>query len=167
MTICALVVAVLTLAPFTVSAQTTAKQASTVGTWKLDIAKSSFGSEPAPKAVTLTILKDTPEFSSWKVDVVVDEKGESISYSWTGPVDGSLQPVKDSKGQVIFQESLKRDKDGALLRHGVDSTDGSSFDARATVSADGNTITDVVTSKTKDGKTSKATMVFQRVTAAK
>jgi len=159
-------VAALTLASVTASAQTNASKGSSVGTWKLDVAKSSFGSDPAPKAVTLNILKDTPEANSWRVEVV-DEKGQSMSYSWSGPQDGSLHPVKDSKGKTIAEESLKHDKDGALLRHGVDSNDGSSFDSHAVLSADGNTITDVVTSKAKDGKTSKATMIYHRAAAAK
>ena len=166
MTGCALVLAGLTLALFNVSAQTTATKASMVGTWKMDLTKTSTGgSEPAPKAVTLTILTDTPKSSSWRVDVV-NAKGESNSFSWSGPVDGSLQPVKGPKGEVLLQESLSRDKDGAVLRHG-EAPDGSSFDGRATLSADGNTITDVVTSKTKDGKTTKETHVYQRATAAK
>ena len=165
MTMCALVVAVLTLGSFNLYAQTNPTK-HRLGTWKLDLAKSTFGSEPPPKAITLTILTDTPELQSWRIEVV-DAKGESHSFSWSGPQDGSLQPLKDPKGQVLLQESLKRDKDGALLRHGVDSTDGSSFDGRSTLSADGNTLTDVVTTKTKDGKTSKMTMVYQRVTAGK
>ena len=166
MKMCALAVAAMTLTSFTAFAQTNAAQASGVGTWKLDVAKSSFGSEPAPKAVTLSILQDTPELCSWRVELV-DDKGQSMSLSWTGPQDGSMQPVKGPKGEVIAQESLKRDKDGALLRHGVDARDGSTFDARSTLSADGNTITDVMTQKTKDGKTSKATAIYHRVTTAK
>ncbi len=166
MKMCALAVAAMTLTSFTASAQTNAAQASGVGTWKLDVAKSSFGSEPAPKAVTLSILQDTPELCSWRVELV-DAKGQSMSFSWSGPQDGSMQPVKDAQSQIIAQESLKRDKDGALLRHGADTTDGSSFDGRATLSADGNTITDLVTSKTKDGKSSTVTMVYQRVAPAK
>jgi hypothetical protein len=118
-----------------------------------------------PKAVTLTILKDAPELTSFRVEVV-DAKGETFSYSWSGPRDGSLQPLKDAKGQILGQESITRDKDGAVLRHGV-GPDGSSFDARSTLSADGNTITDVITSKTKDGKTSKRTDVLHRVRDAK
>ena len=102
--------------------------------------------------------------------VVVDEvspKGESISYSWSGPLDGSMQPLRDPTGQVLLQESLIEDKDGALLRRGVDSKAGWSFEAHATLSADGNTITDVVSVKTKDGKAFKVTMVLQRVAAGK
>jgi hypothetical protein len=140
-------------------------RASTVGTWKADLAKSTAGAEPAPKALTLTVLEDSIELTSWRIDIV-DAKGEPMSYSWSGPLDGSLHPVKDAKGQVLLQESLTRDKEGALLRHGVESN-GSSFDARATLSADGNTITDVITSKTKDGKTSTETTVYRRVNSPK
>jgi hypothetical protein len=127
--------------------QTNASKASAVGTWKMDLKQSTFGSEAPPKSVTLNILKDAPEASAWRVDVV-DDKGKSASYLWSGPVDGTLQPLKSADGQVIGKESLKRDGD-ALLRHGEDPTDGSSFDARATMSGDGNTITDVVTMKIK------------------
>ena len=166
MTMCVLAVAFLTLGPFNAVAQTNATGVSTVGTWKADLAKTTQGAGPAPKAITLTVLKDSIELTSWRVDVV-DAKGESTSYSWSGPLDGSLQPVKDPTGKVLIQESLTRDKQGALLRHGVDSTDGSSFDGRATLSADGNTITDVITSKAKDGKTSTETVVFRRVMTGK
>ena len=87
--------------------------------------------------------------------------GKSISYSWSGPADGTLHPIKGADGQVIGRESLKRDGD-ALLRHGEDPSDGSSFDSRATMSADGNAITDVTTVKSKDGKTFKTTSVYRR-----
>ena len=70
-------------------------------------AKSSLGSGRAPKAITLTILKDTPELTSWRMDIV-EAKGESMSFSWSGPLDGSLQPLKDPKGQVLVQEALTR-----------------------------------------------------------
>jgi hypothetical protein len=162
----ALVAAALALSSFSLFAQTNKSNTSPVGVWKLDVAKSSSGSQPAPPAVTLTILKYTPESTSWRVDTV-DNKGQSVSFSWSGPQDGSLQPLKNAKGQIIGQESLKQDKDGALLRHGADSNSGSSFDSRAVLSEDGSTITDVVTMKAKDGKTSKETSIYRRVSAAK
>ena len=153
------VVVVMLLHASLAMAQTNASKASGVGTWKMDLKQSTFGSEPPPKSVTLNIIKDTPEASTWRVDVV-DSAGKSMSYSWSGPVDGTLQPLKGADDQVIGKESLKRDGD-ALLRHGEDS-DGSLFDSRAIMSADGNTITDVTTMKSKDGKTSKATAVYRR-----
>jgi hypothetical protein len=112
--------------------------------------------------VTLNILE--PDSSSWRVDVV-DSDGKSMSFSWSGPVDGTLQPIKSADGQEIGKESLRRDGD-AILRHGEDPAAGTSFDGRATMSADGNTITDVVTTKSKDGKTSTQTSVYHRSSAA-
>jgi hypothetical protein len=146
-------------------AQTNAAKASAVGTWKMDLKQSTFGSEAPPKSVTLNITQDTPDASAWRVDVV-DDKGQSHSLSWSGPTDGTMQDLKAPDGQVVGKESLKRDGD-TLLRHGEDPKAGSSFDARSTLSADGNTITDVVTVKSKDGKTSKMTGVFHRVADAK
>jgi hypothetical protein len=146
-------------------AQTNASKPSAVGTWKLDLKQSTFGSEAPPKSVTLTIIKDTPDAGAWRVDVV-DDKGQSHSYSWSGPTDGTMQDLKTPDGQVAGKESVKRDGD-TLIRHGENPKDGSSFDARSTLSADGKTITDVVTEKSKDGKTSKTTGVFHRVAGAK
>ena len=85
MTMCALVVALLGLGSLNASTQTNATQTSMVGTWKLDSAKSSLGSGPAPKAITLTILKDTPELTSWRIHIV-EAKGQSMSFSWDGPL---------------------------------------------------------------------------------
>ena len=145
-------------------AQTNTAKASGVGTWKLDLKQSTFGAEPPPKSVTLIITTDTPDASAWRVDIV-DNAGKSVSFSWSGPTDGTPQPLKGADGKVIGKESLKREGD-ALLRHGEDPSDGSSFDSRATMSADGNTITDVTTMKSKDGKTSKTTSVYRRSTDA-
>ena len=143
-------------------AQTNTSKPSAVGTWQLDLKQSTFGADPPPKSVTLTVTTDTPDTSAWRVEIV-DTAGKSISYSWSGPTDGTLQPLKGADGQVMGKESLKREGD-ALLRHGEDPSNGSSFDSRVTMSADGNTITDVTTVKTKDGKTSKTTSVYHRST---
>jgi hypothetical protein len=134
---------------------------STVGTWKLDLTQSDFGSDPALKSVTINILKDTPQAFSWRVHLV-DDKGKASSYSWSGPEDGSMHPIVETGKPSDSQESAKKEADGTLVRHG-ESTDGSSFDARATVSADGKTITDQVVGKSKDGKENKAKYVYHRV----
>jgi hypothetical protein len=144
--------------------QTNGAKSSSVGAWKLDLQKSTFGAEPMPKSVTVTILKDTPEMISWRVDVI-DEKGKPFSYSWNGPADGSMQPISGPDGAEIGKESLKRDGD-VLLRHGEDPKDGSSFDSRVTMSQDGNTMTDVMSTTSKDGKVSKTTGVMHRVPAS-
>jgi hypothetical protein len=136
------------------------QKASSVGTWKLDPAQSDFGSDPALKSVTLNILKDTPQMLSWRVRVV-DDKGKLWSYSWSGPEDGSMNPIIQPGKPSDTQESARKDADGTLIRHGEEK-DGSSFDARGTISADGNTITDQIVGKSKDGKESKAKYVYHR-----
>jgi len=56
-----------------------------------------------------------------------------------------------------------RNEGNALIRHG-ETPDGSTFDARATLSADGNTVTEEMTMKSKDGKEEKGKTVMHRVT---
>jgi hypothetical protein len=153
-------VALVMFAAVIASAQTNAAKSTPVAVWKLDLQHSDVGSDPPPKSLTLTILKDTPTMSSWRVDLI-DDKGHAMAILWSGPLDGTMQPVKTPDGKELGKESLKKDAAGATLRHGVD-PDGSTFDARSTVSADGNTLTDVVTSKSKAGKVEKTTWVMRR-----
>jgi hypothetical protein len=109
------------------------------------------------------ILKDTPQMLSWRVRGV-DDKGKPFAYSWSGPEDASMHAVKQQGGGDAGMQSAKRDSDGSLLRHGADK-DGSSFDAHDTLSDDGNTVNEVVTAKSKDGKETKTTSVYHRVGA--
>lgn len=132
---------------------------SDVGTWNVDIAQSSFGSEPAPKSITVVILKDAPQMLSWRVHGV-DDKGKAFAYSWSGPQDGTMHPVIQD-GKEVAKQSAKREADGTLLRHGED-PDGRSFDARDKSSADGKTIIEEITAKSKDGKESKGKTLYRR-----
>lgn len=134
---------------------------SMAGNWKLDITQSEFGSGPAPKSMTGTILKDTPQMLSYRVHGV-DDRGKSFAYSWSGPEDGNMHPIFQD-GKRVGQQSVTREQDGTLIRHGEDSTDGSSFDARDSISPDGNTLTEETTSKSKDGKENRQKSVWHRV----
>lgn len=137
---------------------------SAVGTWKVDIAHSEFGSGEKPKSITVVILKDTPEMLSWRVHGV-DGKGKAFAYSWSGPEDGTMHPVMQN-GKEISKQSAKREDDGAMLRHGEDA-DGSSFDARSRMSEDGNTMHEETSEKDKDGKEWKGKSVYVRVSGKK
>ena len=134
---------------------------SQVGTWNVDIAQSTFGSEPVPKSITVVILKDTPQLLSWRVHGV-DENGKAFAYSWSGPADGTMHPVIEN-GKEIGKQSAKREDDGVLHRHGED-PDGSAFDARDKLSDDGNTILEEATEKSMDGKETKTIGVYRRDT---
>jgi hypothetical protein len=146
-------------------AQAATSHVSSVGTWKADLKESKFGDEEAPKSLTLTITKDTPQLLSWRVDQV-DAKGKAMSYSWSGPQDGTMQPVKGPDGKELEKDSFKDEK-GVLIRRGDGGKDGPPFESHVTRSADGNTMTDVVNAKSKDGKTLTQTVVWNRAPAAK
>jgi hypothetical protein len=66
-------------------------------------------------------------------------------------------------GKPVGQMSVTKESDGTIVRHGEDSTDGSTFDARGSLSPDGKTFTDEITEKSKEGKESKEKQVWQRV----
>jgi hypothetical protein len=140
------------------------QKTSFTGTWKVDVAESDFGSEPAPKSITVTILKDSPRMLSWRVSGV-DDKGQNFSYSWSGAEDGSMHPVVEKGKAGTDTQSAKREQDGTLVRHDENS-DGSSFDARSTISPDGNTITEAAIEKSKDGKQTNKKYVYRRVSGS-
>jgi hypothetical protein len=133
-------------------------KSSFVGTWKLDTAQSEMGPEPT-KSLTVIILKDTPEVLSWQGHGV-DDKGQPFSLAWKGPEDGSMHPTIRN-GKADSNQSARKEQDGTMVRHGEDN-DGS-FEARSKVSADGNTLIDEITVKSKDGKETKERDVYQRV----
>ena len=81
-------------------AQTKTAKQSSVGVWKLDVTQSKFGSAPSLKSATLTILKDTPDAMAWRWEGV-DATGKPMAFSWSGPLDGSMQDLKDGNGQVV------------------------------------------------------------------
>jgi hypothetical protein len=159
------VVLLFLLAAPPVFAQAAAPHVSSVGTWKADLKESKFGDEGAPKSLTLTIMKDTPQLLSWRVDEV-DAKGTAMSYSWSGPQDGTMQPVKGTDGKELGKQSFKDEK-GVMIRRGDGGKDGPPFESHVTTSADGKTMTDVVTAKSKDGKPMSQTVVWHRASEAK
>ena len=137
---------------------------SLVGVWNLDLKQSKSDSEPPPKSATITIFTDTPDALAWRYEGV-DAKGQSVTFSWSGPPDGSLRDVKNGDGQGVGKESLKREGE-VVIRHG-EVPNGQTFDGRLTISADGNTFTAVDTTKTQDGKTSTTSAVYHRVPGGK
>ena len=142
-----------------------AQSGSLVGTWKLDVSQSDFGRDPALRSFTFTMTKDSPELGSYRGHGV-DHDGKPVSFLWSGPEDGTMHPVKNAGGKTLGMQSLKKQADGSILRHGEDSSDGSSFNAVGKVSDDGKTLTDEGTEKSKDGTETKVRQVYHRVAAA-
>jgi hypothetical protein len=126
------------------------------GTWKLDSAKDDSGSEQPLMGMTATISRVAPNFLSIRLSGI-DPTGKPFSNSWVGPEDGTMHPFENASGvQGVLRDG------NVLIRQGQ-TPDGSTYDARESLSADGNTLTGEMTIKSKDGKEDKSTSVWHRV----
>jgi hypothetical protein len=133
-----------------------------VGAWKLDVTQSQFAAgDTPPKSVSGRISAETPKMFSYHAHGV-DDKGKTFSESWSGPEDGSMHPVMEN-GKPSGQQSVVKEQDGTLVWQGEGFPDGSSFKGHMYLSPDGNTATEDLTIKSKDGKESKAKQVWHRV----
>ena len=139
-----------------VSVSSAQEKTSFEGTWKLDSAMDNSGSEQPLMTMTATISKVAPNSLSIRLDGV-DPTGKRFSNSWVGPEDGTMHPFHNESGR----QSVRREGN-VLIRHG-ETSDGSTFDARESLSADGNTVTEEMSIKSKDGKEEKGKSVWHRV----
>jgi hypothetical protein len=128
-----------------------------VGTWKLDSTKADSGPEQPQMTLTATISTVAPNSLSIRLDGV-DPSGKSFSNVWIGAEDGMMHPFDNGTGR----QSVRRDGN-VLIRQG-EISDGSTYEARESLSPDGNTITGEMIIKSKDGKQQKSHSVWHRVT---
>ncbi len=115
---------------------------SAVGTWKLDVQKSSFGNTPAPKFEELMVTTDSPTAVKWSLKGVAAD-GKSYLSSYDGPVDSQPHPMMSSEAgsTVAYTRSgatlnwIMRNKDGAVLEmaSGQVSPDGKTLTIRGTM----------------------------------
>lgn len=135
-----------------------AQSNSGVGTWKFDAAQSDFGSQPKPKAMMLYITKDTPQMLAWHLRGI-DADGKVIRESWSGPEDGSMQPLKFtiSNGQSSFENN-----NGEFTIH-EKLANGATSDATVVNSDGGNTMTEHVTGTAPNGQSFTETIVWRRI----
>jgi len=144
----------LTLAAIAANAATSR---SAQGTWKLNVAKSSYEQMQAPKFERLVVTTDKPDAIKWML-TGAGADGKSYVTTYDGPVDGKPRPYGNSAvGNTITYtrsqsglEWVVKDKAEAVIEKGV-----------GHVSEDGNTLT----LKGTEGANGKATFVsvFDRV----
>jgi hypothetical protein len=106
-----------------------------VGEWVLDVKQSSLGSDPYEQfdAWTLTFTRATTTTLAWTSNATIH--GKTITFSWTGPIDGSPKPLIGTEGFDAY-----RWRKNALIRlsdlgHGETKRD------TLTISRDGETMT--------------------------
>jgi hypothetical protein len=131
---------------------------SAVGTWKLDVAKSSYGNMPAPKFEKLVVTTDKPEAIKW-VLTGASSDGKTYISMYDGPVDGKDRPYGKSPAgnNITYTRSssgldwVVKDKTGAVIEAGS-----------GQLSPDGNKLT---LKGTTQGSSGKGTFVsvFERV----
>jgi hypothetical protein len=126
-----------------------------VGRWVLDLKQSSLGSDPYEQfdAWSLTFTQATSTTLAWTSDATIH--GQKITFSWTGPIDGSAKPLIGAEGSDAYhwrRSALIRLSD---LGHGERKRD------TVTVSRDGETMTIQDRSKTPHG-VDFATLVMRR-----
>ena len=132
---------------------------SAVGTWKLDVAKSSFGNMPTPKAEQLVVTTDTRDALKWLL-VGAEADGKTYASSYDGPIDGKEHPLKSSEagsmiaytrtGSGVLHWLVKDDK-GAVVET-----------ALAALSPDGKTMTIKGTANSPRGEM-RFVSIFEKV----
>lgn len=74
---------------------------SAVGTWKLDVAKSSYGNMPAPRFEQLVITSDDLDALKWSM-VGTEGHGKTYASAYDGPIDGKDHPMKSSESATMI-----------------------------------------------------------------
>jgi len=126
-----------------------------VGKWVLDLKESSLGSDPYEQfdAWSLTFTRATTTALAWTSDATIH--GKVITFSWTGPIDGSPKPLVGTEGSDAYhwrKSALIRLSD---LGHGETKRD------TVTISRNGETMTIQDRSTTPHGVVF-ATLIMRR-----
>jgi len=103
-----------------------ARATNALGSWNLDLKKSSYGSVPAPKSEEMTITTDTRDALAWSLKGMTAD-GKSYTESYDGPIDGQYHPLASDEGgmTVAYTRAPKgnvtwtiKDKTGTVFETG-------------------------------------------------
>ena len=135
-----------------------ASSRSAVGSWKLNLTKSSFGKMTPPKLELLTVTVDEPDKLQWKL-TGASADGKTYFSSYNGAVDGKEHAMVSSEQGATIAYSrtapggvswVTKDKSGKVIETGT-----------SQLSPDGSTLTLKGTVETSNGKDNFVS-VFQR-----
>jgi hypothetical protein len=126
-----------------------------IGKWVLDLKQSSLGSDPYEQfdAWTLTFTQVTTTTLAWTSDATIH--GKTLTFSWAGPIDGSLKPLIGTEGSDAYRWHKNALIRQSNLGHGETKRD------TVTISRDGRTMTIRDRSTTPHGVVS-ATLMMRR-----
>ena len=129
----------------------------TVGTWKLNVAKSKYSPGPAPKSATVTYEETADGIKRNGESISAD--GKKASFEYTAKYDGKDYPVT---GSDVFETiSIKRIND-----HAVASTLKKSgkvvSTSRRVISPDGKTMTLTINGTNAEGQKTHTVAVYSK-----
>ncbi|HUI82894.1 MAG TPA: hypothetical protein VL240_01655 [Candidatus Binatia bacterium] len=135
-----------------------AGEKSAVGTWRLEVSRSSFGNLPAPKFEQLVVSTDKPDMLKWNLKRITAD-GKSYIASYDGPIDGNDHPMMSSEaGSTV---AYTRTAGGSVQWTVKDRTGAVIETGSGQLSPDGNTLTLRGTAQGPNG-TSNFVSVFVR-----
>jgi hypothetical protein len=129
----------------------------TVGTWKLNTAKSKYSPGPAPKSATITYEETADGIK--RMGESVDADGNKTSFEYTAKYDGKDYPVtgSDTIDMIALKRINDRTTEATLKKSGkVVST------ARRVVSKDGKMLTLTITGTNAKGQKIKNIAVYDK-----
>jgi len=129
----------------------------TVGTWKLNTAKSKYSPGPAPKSATFTYEETSDGIK--RTCEIVDADGNKTSFEYTAKYDGKDYPVtgSDTIDMIALKRINEHTTQATLKKSGkVVST------ARRVVSKDGKTLTLTITGTNAKGQKMKNIAVYDK-----
>jgi hypothetical protein len=132
---------------------------SAIGTWKLDAAKSSFGSMSAPKFEQLVVATDSSSSLKWTMNGASSD-GKTYTSSFDGPTDGKEHSFMSSQGgsKIAYTRIA-----GGGVKWTVKGKNGAVIETGSShLSADGDTLTLKGTTQGPSGK-SDFVSVFTKV----
>ena len=133
-----------------------------IGTWKLNLAKSTFSPGPAPKSLTLTIEAAAAGAEKHTFDGV-NAQGEPTHSERVGKLDGSDTPLLVARPPSNTASTAAYRKLDARSFEVVSKVDGKVVGTtRAVISADGKTMTQNGTGTNAQGQKANYVRVFDR-----
>ena len=130
-----------------------------VGTWKLNLEKSTFTGAPAPKSLTRTITADGDNVT-YTFDGVAGD-GSALKYSFTVKYDGKDYPITGTGPNGSDHISLKQ-VNSHMTQGTLKVGDKVVATVHTTVSHDGKTTTVNSKGTDKDGKPVKQNQVYDK-----
>jgi hypothetical protein len=149
------VLALLALAPVALSAQATG-QGILFGTWKLNAAKSDFGTGTKLMAMTIKVDSDTPDLIQFSVNQTTAD-GFDVTYSYKGAADGKEYPIVGSSSVYSYTQETD------VVHETQKDSDGTLTQGDFSLSAKGKIGTWLYTITNPDGSVVKQKLVFDKI----